>query len=142
MIKEFHHQMSLAFSILVILIQTDIQQSVHSMDSGRLTVIEGITLVGAAGETFAEIASSVRRVTQQIEHVTTLTHQVSQGTENMSLAIVETTKIAESSAGYTQTVAASVEEQLASMEEVIHAAHSLSDMSEDLQGAVSSFKMD
>ena len=122
-------------------IQNDIQQSVHSMDSGRLAVDEGITLVDTAGRTFAEIASAVSRVTKQIEHITTLTQRVSQGTESMSLAIVETTKVAESSAGYTQTVAASAEEQLASMEEIIHAAHSLSEMSEDLQGAVASFKI-
>lgn len=127
---------------LVRSIQKDIQESVESIDEGRLAVKEGITFVANAGETFANIKDSVTNVTKQIDHITTLVNEVSLGTEHMKKAVVDTTKITEESTGHTQTVAASAEEQLASMQEIIFAANSLSEMADELQGAVSKFKVD
>ena len=125
---------------LIQAIQTDITRSVTLMDESKNAVDEGITLVAEAGGTFANIADSVSAVTEQIEQIKLLVNNVIEGTENMTNSIIETTKIAEQSAGFTQTVAASTEEQLASMQEIMYAANSLTKMSEELQDAVSKFK--
>lgn len=123
-------------------IQTDIQESVDSIEEGRFAVKEGITIVANAGEIFANIKNSVTNVTKQINHITTIVNKVSLGTEHMNKEIIETTKIAKESTGYTQTVAASAEEQLSSMQEIIFSANSLSEMADELHNTVSNFKID
>lgn len=123
-------------------IQTDIQESVDSIEEGRFAVKEGIAFVANAGEIFANIKNSVTNVTKQINHITTIVNKVSLGTEHMNKEIIETTKIAKESTGYTQTVAASAEEQLSSMQEIIFSANSLSEMADELHNTVSNFKID
>jgi methyl-accepting chemotaxis protein len=55
--------------------------------------------------------------------------------------IKTTVQVSEQSSEYIHTVAASAEEQNASMEEVTAAANNLSKMAEDLQQAISMFKI-
>jgi len=128
-------------SQLIIGIQEDIKQSVIAMNEGRLSVEEGIQLVNDAGSSFQQIVREVSKVTGHINEVSTTVHGISAEADSVVDLIDDTTKIAEESADYSQSIAAVVVEQNASMEEIASVSEELAKMAEKLQGTIRTFKI-
>ncbi|WP_209125641.1 methyl-accepting chemotaxis protein [Alkalihalobacillus sp. BA299] len=141
MLAEQSSNAARQISELVNGIQGDIYNSALSMGEGRTAVKEGLVLAERAGGTFAEIFKAINKATKQIEEVTLLVIDISTDTEGLAESFNETKQIVESAAGYTQSVAATSEEQNASMQEIVIATQTLSSMAEELQNAVLSFKL-
>lgn len=95
----------------------------HSVDQ----VNDGGKLVGEAGETMEEIVTSIKRVTDIMSEITAASVEQSQGIEQVNLAITQMDEV-------TQQNAALVEEAAA-------AAESLEEQAQNLQAAVSVFKV-
>ncbi len=81
-------------------------------------------------------------VASVVEENTAATEQMSASSGQVSKSIEGVAGIAEENSAATQEVSASAQEMSAQVEEVVASAQSLAQMSEDLQKAVSTFKLD
>ncbi|WP_078579399.1 methyl-accepting chemotaxis protein [Salipaludibacillus agaradhaerens] len=122
-------------------IQEGISESVTAMESSRTSVASGIENADKAKETFKDISEAIKDVSDQVMNVTEATQHVTTNIGKMVTSINESKLITENAAGYSQNVAASTEEQTATMEEIASSAFTLAKMAEDLQKAVSAFKL-
>ncbi|MFA9558452.1 methyl-accepting chemotaxis protein [Evansella sp. AB-rgal1] len=121
-------------------IQAGIDKSVISINGVQSSVNDGIGLVKEAGQSFKQIVTSVDGVSLQIEEISKLVKKITDKSETMLSDINETNHVAKEASGYTQTVAASSEQQSATMQEITATATNLSKMAEELQILVEKFK--
>lgn len=126
---------------LILEIQTEADNAVQSMSLGSSVVEKGIDMVHQTGEVFKDILVAIEQVTAESQEVSAIIEQVNSSSQNMVDTMEGVASIAEQSAGNTQNVAASVEEQNASMQEISASTEALSSMAQDLQEAVSTFKV-
>jgi methyl-accepting chemotaxis protein len=122
-------------------IQSDAEQSLHSINDVQLDVNRGKNIVEEMDKKFADIQSAVRDVQDKMTSITRTTHLLIENNRSLTSHINGVSAEAASSVAGTQTIAASTEEQLASMEEVAAASQTLSDMAEELQGLIGKFKI-
>lgn len=126
---------------LVETIQEETNVAILSMEDGTKEVAEGISVVNTAGESFQRIQESIDDVVEQIHSVSAAVKQMSAGTGRVVDSIKLIAEIAEETAGNTQLVSASTQEQLASMNEIADSSLALNGMAEELQSLVLNFKM-
>lgn len=122
-------------------VQSDTNAVVKGMNDGMLQAREGVSAVQAAGEAFTQIKEAINHVSAQIEEVSATAQEISAGSEQVAASVEETSRIAKQSADQIQMVAATSEQQLASMQEITSSAATLSSMAVELQQAVSKFKL-
>lgn len=121
--------------------QLGTQEALRTVQEGTFAMKQGIVLVHEAGDTFADILSSVQAVSAQANDVSSAIRSVTAGTDEMVTAI-EHIKIATATISEkTQDVAASAEEQYASMEEMTASSTMLANTASDLQVIISKFKL-
>lgn len=132
-----------AYQIVTLIeeIQKDISDAVVASDEGTQAVGKGITLVTAAGQSFNEIETAVEGVSEYIGDVTKTLHHIHDGMQSLVEFIDGITKISEDTSVNAQNVTFAAQEQYASTQEVSAATATLSKMAEDLQSAVSIFKV-
>ncbi|RXZ82958.1 methyl-accepting chemotaxis protein [Paenibacillaceae bacterium] len=122
-------------------VQAEAANAVQSMSDGKAVVNEGIDMVHQTGETFQEIVDSIERVAAESLEVSSVVEQVNASSQEMVGMVEGVVKVAEQSAGSTQNVAAATEQQNAAMEDVSASAELLSKMAQELQEAISKFKV-
>ncbi|MFF2752481.1 methyl-accepting chemotaxis protein [Psychrobacillus sp. NPDC058041] len=122
-------------------IQNEINHVIQSMNEGTESVNEGIKKVTETGQSFKEIVEMINGITAQTQEVSSIVEDVNVGTEKMVNMFSEIAVISKQSAGNTQHVAASAEEQNAAMEEITASSISLSKLATDLQETVSKFQI-
>lgn len=125
---------------LISQIQTETANAITSMQDGTKAVQEGISLVEVAGDSF-KVVNAINEVSVQAQEVSAVVEQVNTGTHMMVASIENIEKVSIESQGSTETVAAAVEEQTASMQEIEAAANTLARMAEELQESVAAFKI-
>ncbi|MDV2684534.1 methyl-accepting chemotaxis protein [Alkalihalophilus lindianensis] len=140
-LAEQSNQSASQINHLISEIQKDIKQSITSMEAGKAAVHDGSALVDQAGAEFGGISSSVTEVTKQVQEVSHAVQEIKEATQTMAQAIEAASEIAASSSDYSQNVAASAEEQNATMQEITAASNVLSSMAENLQHSVKQFKL-
>lgn len=126
---------------MIALIQEETQVAVQSMVQTTSEVTEGIQVVNKAGDSFAQIRTSVDEVANQLQDVSAAAQQISIGADHVMQSEETLAEIAEEAASGTQNVAASTEEQLASMEEIAASAEALAHLATDLQEQIEFFKV-
>ena len=126
---------------MIALIQEETQVAVQSMQQTTNEVTDGIEVVNKAGESFAQIRTSVDEVANQLQSVSAAAQQISVGVDQVLQSEHVLAEIAEEAASGTQNVAASTEEQLASMQEIAASAESLAHLAVDLQEQIEFFKV-
>ena len=119
----------------------NIQGAVTAMANGTANVEAGNQVMKEVGEAFHAIAVSVGQVTlesksmsQAVAEAATLSDQVAIAAERMGAVV-------KSSATQTETVSAATQEQTASAEEIAAASRTLAHLAEELQQAVSEFRV-
>lgn len=122
-------------------IRTDIDKTVRSMREGRTFIMEGLSTTETAGAAFQEILSAIHDMNVQASEVAATVEQVNAGTQEMGASLEQIVSISNQAKESTRTIAASVEEQTASMVEVSTAAESLSAMAEQLHSLIHRFKV-
>ncbi|MDF2935001.1 MAG: methyl-accepting chemotaxis protein [Paenibacillaceae bacterium] len=122
-------------------VQRETAEAVNGMQEGMVQSREGLAVVESAGEAFGKIRAAIVGVATQIEEVSATAQEMSAGTEEVAASVEETSRIARQSSRQIQEVAATTEEQLASMQEIAASANTLNTMAEELQQAVSRFKL-
>nr|WP_071458670.1 methyl-accepting chemotaxis protein [Bacillus mediterraneensis] len=126
---------------LISSIQAETEAAVDAMGKGTGEVEKGITVVNEAGISFKKIQEFVDDVSKQIQYVATSVNEMNNGAEQVVDMVAGMDEISQKTAHETQEVSAATEEQLASMQEIAASAAALSNMAEELQNSISSFKI-
>ena len=122
-------------------IQLEVKKTVEAMETNGDAIEQGITLTNQAGQAFEEITVGVNQVSQQIQHIFAAIQQMDESTETLLEAAQHTEQVTKESETQAQGVAASAQEQLASMEEISSAANTLAKMADELQNVVRKFTL-
>ncbi|MEH7441812.1 HAMP domain-containing methyl-accepting chemotaxis protein [Bacillus sp. JJ1122] len=132
-----------AESIRNILEQTgkETNQAVNVMDESQATVLKGNELVEKVAITFTEIADSIEEVSMKGNHVSEAVVNANEKMEFMAQSATEVITASSKSAQFLEQVAATTEEQNATMQELLESSGKLSSMAEDLRKSFSSFKL-
>lgn len=128
-------------SNLVREIQGETSRAVERMDAGTQEVAEGAEVVANTGKAFQSIAEAVQTVVAQIQEVSAAMQSLASGSEQVVKSVESIAAITQESAAGAQEVSASSEEQSASVEEIAASSESLAEMAQELQRAVSQFKL-
>jgi len=156
-------------AVLVGGIQGTVREAVNAMHRGSQEIENGCNLATDSGASLDVILEGSRVASKQVERISNTSSQVTElgsqvvaaieeisrvveenaaSTEQMtgnsrsvSNAVGDSSSIAEQNGAAAQEVSASVEEMSAQVEETLAAAHSLSDMSEEMERAVAVFKV-
>ncbi|WP_078428223.1 methyl-accepting chemotaxis protein [Alkalihalobacterium alkalinitrilicum] len=122
-------------------IQQEVSKTVDAMGENGRAIEEGITLANQAGKAFEEITDGVENVSYQFQDISAAIQQINTSSESLLRMVDGTEHISKEAAGYAQNVAASAEEQNASMEEITSVADTLATMGEELQNSVKRFSL-
>ena len=122
-------------------IQTDTEKAVQAMQQGTQEVKIGADVVNAAGSSFREIADLVTEVSDQVKQISKAIQEMAQGSQKIVESVNKIDGLSKKSAGEAESVSAATEEQLASMEEISTSSRALATLAQDLQTAVSNFKL-
>jgi methyl-accepting chemotaxis protein len=122
-------------------IRQESNRSIRSIHDAKSAVEDGVSLVSKSDEVFKDVFSSIEHIAAEMQEVSSVITHIAQGTANLVSSIASIEQISQNSVFHTQNVAASAEEQSASMVEISSAAGELAQMAEVLQSAVRKFKM-
>ncbi|BBI31038.1 methyl-accepting chemotaxis protein [Cohnella abietis] len=110
-------------------IQGSITHAAYRMEEGTGAVEAGIELARAAEKSYGDIGSSIEKVTHQATGVYESIKQIEGSTENMSSSVKDMLVLTSKNANDSSTIAASAEQQTASMQQVAASATHLASLS-------------
>ena len=122
-------------------IQGDTDKAVVAMNEGTQEVRKGAEVVNAAGNAFKEIMAVVDQVSDQVKEISAAIQQMATGSQQIVGSVKKIDDLSKKSAGESQGVSAATEEQLASMEEIANSSQALAQLAQDLQMAVTKFRV-
>ncbi len=119
----------------------NINNVVESIETAIANVDQGVTVVGAAGVEFQQIAYFVKEVVSQVRSISGSLAQLAAGSQQIVASVNEVEKTCQEATGELQTVSAAVQEQSAFTEEIASACTMLSRLAEQLRAQVSIFRI-
>ena len=122
-------------------IQNDTEQAVASMDNGTKEVKAGVDAVHETGADFQRIDAIVQHVADQMREMTAVIEHMAEGSQQIVTAVAEIDNLSKNVASESQHVAAVTQEQSASAQEISTSSQGLADMAQELQLAVSRFRL-
>lgn len=134
-------QSSTQISELIYAINNDMVDAFKSMNQVNEDVSQGLSIVEKTEVSFKEIMKAMEEMEIQITEAAATAEQMSASSEEVSATSGGISEIAQQSLHHTQSVSASTEEQLASMQQILSAANSLNSIAEQLQETVAEFKI-
>lgn len=123
------------------LIQSEVRLAKEQMDSNRAAVHSGKTKIEHAGISFERIVQAVQDVTVETQGAASSITEMHLDMSEMEDAIKEITSISMETAAQTVSVAAAAEEQMASMQEMTAAAHTLASLANDMKDLIKRFSV-
>jgi methyl-accepting chemotaxis protein len=114
---------------------------VGAIDTAIGDIDQGISLVNAAGTNFKEIDAMVRDVAAQVRQISTALSEVEAGNRRITDSVSVVERLSRQASGEAENVSAATEEQSAAMEEIASSSHALAKLAQDMQVAVSRFKV-
>ncbi|WP_426453235.1 methyl-accepting chemotaxis protein [Paenibacillus sp. S-38] len=126
---------------LITEIQGGITHAIASMEEGNTAVKEGTVIIGQAGSAFEHIRRSVEGVHATAQKAVRDAQQIRHETGQVVSDIHVISGVAQEASHHAQGVAASAEEQNATMEEIAAASAMLSRLAEELQDSLAIFKL-
>jgi len=123
-------------------IRRSIGKAHQSMSKGQNEVAASVQSIDETGKAFERILEATRTIVDQVKDSTSAAHEMSASSEQISASVIEVEQVSLHSAAAAQTVSASVEEQLASMEGIATSASKLRDMSDEMRTTVNRFKLE
>ena len=126
---------------LIASIREEISGANESMSTSLNNVQIGINIANNTKDNFLEIADLITNVAAQAQEISVVISQVNNSTQQVQQAIEGIASVADSTNDQTQTLAASTEQQNATMQEIASSSTVLTNMAEDLQSVVRQFKI-
>lgn len=143
-VKKLAEQSSAAseqITAIISEIQQDTGKAVAAMTEGTKVVKRGTDVVNEAGKAFAEIVTMIKKVSQQIEEISTTTGLMAGNSSQIVEAVRGIDTATQNNSNHTQAVSATTQEQLATMEEIASSSQNLAKLAQDLQSVISTFKL-
>lgn len=128
-------------SALITEIQLEIDHSIQVMDEGTGAVKEGLDLVNNAGQSFNQITEAIKDVSSYTKEVNASIQQMLEQSRSMNESIESIVNVTKDSGDNIYNVVASVEEQIASMEQIASTGDELYNMAEKLKLSISELKI-
>lgn len=122
-------------------IRTDIERTVGSMVQVKNQVNGGMEAVEETDRKFGQIVQAMKEVDLKVRETSRITGTIVEQVQEAEQTFGGLEEVARSTSMNTQTVAASSEEQLASMEEVSASSADLSRLADSLQELLQQFKV-
>ncbi|MEY2363954.1 methyl-accepting chemotaxis protein [Lysinibacillus capsici] len=122
-------------------ILTDTQNVAASVNNGLASVKDGVAKIHEAGDAFYSITSAVAAFTEQIEEISATSEEISASAEQVAASVTEIANVSNESATNSHMIAESVDEQVATMQQVNTVAEELSENAQQLQGLIQQFKL-
>lgn len=126
---------------LITVIRQETDSAVAAMKDGTKEVKIGAEVVNDAGKAFREILLSFNEIAAQMRELSASIQQVSSDSEQVVSSIANIGDINKDTVGQAQMVSAATEEQSATIEEVASASQELATMAEELNQAITRFKV-
>jgi len=120
-------------------IDVDTEKTVSSINDVKDRVQKGLEIASETQTTFGEIHDAVGHVQTQVVNITTISNQIEFEVSKVATHAHEMSEVSKITSDSSTSVAATSEEQLASMEEISGAAVSLANLAEELQIRLSKF---
>lgn len=120
-------------------IDVDTEKTVSSINDVKERVQKGLEIASETQTTFGEIHDAVGHVQTQVVNITTISTQIEIEVSKVATHAKEMSEVSKLTSDSSTSVAATSEEQLASMEEISGAAISLANLAEELQLRLSKF---
>jgi len=121
--------------------EVNVDKAVTAMSEGTTAVSDGIKVVGNTGDTFSDIAASIKQMSDQVLYISTSIQEMAGGSERVVASVYSINALSENAASHTQTVSAATEEQSASMEEIAASSQLLAKMAEELREILHKFSV-
>jgi methyl-accepting chemotaxis protein len=122
-------------------VQEETHQAIEAVKSGNELVEKGISASREANEAFSSISCSIGEVASKVNEVSAAVEELTAQSHTIVHTIENVKEIAEEGMFATQESSAATQEQVATMEEVTTSAHGLTKLADELQDAVSRFKL-
>lgn len=122
-------------------VQGETDKAVVAMTKGSQEVKIGAEVVTNAGQAFTAIVSLVNEVSSQINEISVAIQQLASGSQQIVTAVKDIDSSSKDTVRQTQTILAATQEQSASVEEIASSSQTLSHLAEELQVAISTFKI-
>lgn len=126
---------------LISQIQNGIRVTSLAMKKSTDEVLDGTKAVNEAGASFQNISQSITEMNKTIFSMNDMAAEFSNSTEMVAENVNVLTEMAKINSSYSETVATSAEEQLASSGEITNSARKLNDMAAQLQIVLNKFKI-
>jgi methyl-accepting chemotaxis protein len=126
---------------LVNAIQEEMSEVEHSCEAGSQEVSTGISVVNEANVAFERIKREIEEVSAQISQVSVQSSDISQKSQTALEVLRSIEVVAKHTASGTRDVSINMEEQLASMEEIVSSSNILSGMAEELDELIGRFQL-
>lgn len=123
-------------------IQQDTDKAVAAMHDSTHEVKLGANVVASTGQVFNDILTLVTEVAEQVNQIAAASQQMANGSQQIVESTNKINQVTTEAASQAQTVAASMQEQSAVMEELAVSSQTLTTMAQELQQAVSKFKLE
>jgi methyl-accepting chemotaxis protein len=122
-------------------VQDETNQAIEAVKSGNELVEKGLSASKEANEAFSNISCSINDVSTKVQEVSAAVEELTAQSHTIVQTIGNVKEIAEQGVFTSQESSAATQEQVATMEEVTASAHGLTQLADELQAAVSQFKL-
>jgi len=126
---------------LVVVNRDNINRVIAAMDSEEVHVNDGIEVVNTAGLGLSDILTMVVEVSKQVGGIASSIQQMASGSQQIVSGIQHIGAVSQVTADQATTVSAAIEEFTASIDQINLSCQSLSDLAQDLQTGVSTFRI-
>ncbi|BDH62751.1 putative methyl-accepting chemotaxis protein YoaH [Lysinibacillus sp. PLM2] len=122
-------------------IENDTKKTVKSINDVKERVNNGLKITSNTEMIFNEILLAVEQVKTQVSNITLVSNRIEDEVSNVVNHAKEMTNLSEITSDNSSNVAATSDEQLASMEEITSASIALANLAEDLQKRLAKFTL-
>ncbi|SDF72344.1 methyl-accepting chemotaxis protein [Sporomusa acidovorans] len=140
-LAEQSQQAAKQIAYLIGEIQAETGKAVSAMNEGTLGVKTSAGVVNESGNAFREIALQVTLLAKQVLEISEAIKELSNGSQEIVSSVQEIEQLAKTTAGEAHTVSATTQQQSAAMEEIASSSNNLATMAQELQAAISKFRL-
>ncbi|WP_339215086.1 methyl-accepting chemotaxis protein [Solibacillus sp. FSL W8-0372] len=126
---------------LTLEIKADTENVERAVSDSLISVNDGVNIITNAGQSFTSIVDAVTEMSMQIEEISATSEQLSASAEQVTASVNEIANGSNESSSHLEMIAAAVEEQTATMQQVNAVAATLSDNAQNLQQEIQQFKV-
>ncbi|TVX94430.1 HAMP domain-containing protein [Paenibacillus agilis] len=116
-------------------------QTTTAADHQRRAVTDGLAVVKSADEAFVQIAEAIQHITSLVQETSQVSAEMSAASEEVMATLDQLNDIALQSTDYTNSVAASTEQQTTMVEQMKSEVARLHTISKDLEHQLSQFRL-